>query len=387
MNMRFIALFVSALTLNAASETTASKTWTELEAKRQKLQTIHQELDVSRTFQTTGHSQAMKSQIILDMSQGQWREKSITGSGNRLEIFDGKDLFSLEEGGEEYIRLKRHAKDPDPVPLLYLSGRADWSKSKEIERRPCGLSGKDDQCVVLEVRLKPWNQSLTTGKVSSMIDGNARILVDTENGLVLSLHTVETIQGARGPFQSDVSYGTKRFTYGAAADASLFKLPSEDMREVKELSRWDAAKIKKQLAGKPAPELNVMDIQGKPAALSSFKGKTVLLDFWTTWCPPCRADAPALDKLYRKYAEQDLMIVGISVSEDRAIVEKFLKEHPHSFPVVLSTENEMPAAYQIGVFPTYIVISPDGSIASAAQGDQGFSDLRKMLKKAGLEVD
>jgi hypothetical protein len=47
----------------------------------------------------------------------------------------------------------------------------------------------------------------------------------------------------------------------------------------------------------------------------------------------------------------------------------------------------MPTAYQIGVFPTYIVISPDGNLASAAQGDQGFSDLRKMLKKAGLEID
>jgi thiol-disulfide isomerase/thioredoxin len=159
------------------------------------------------------------------------------------------------------------------------------------------------------------------------------------------------------------------------------------MREVKELSRWNAAKIKKQLAGKPAPELAVTDIERKSVALSAFKGKTVLLDFWTTWCPPCRADAPALDKLYRKYREQDLMIVGISVSEERAIVEKFLKEHPHSFPVALTSENEMPRAYQIGVFPTYIVINRDGTVASAVEGDQGFGELRKLLKKAGLEID
>ena len=81
------------------------------------------------------------------------------------------------------------------------------------------------------------------------------------------------------------------------------------------------------------------------------------------------------------------MIVGISVSEDRAIVEKFLKEHPHDFPILLTTENELPTAYQIGVFPTYIVIQRDGTVASAAEGDQGFGDLRKLLKKAGLEVD
>jgi hypothetical protein len=81
------------------------------------------------------------------------------------------------------------------------------------------------------------------------------------------------------------------------------------------------------------------------------------------------------------------MIVGISVSEERPIVEKFLKEHPHSFPIILTTENEMPRPYQIGVFPTYIVIDRDGTLAAAVEGDQGFNDLRKLLKKAGLELE
>jgi thiol-disulfide isomerase/thioredoxin len=159
------------------------------------------------------------------------------------------------------------------------------------------------------------------------------------------------------------------------------------MREVKELSRWNAARIKKELAGNPAPDLALTDIHGKPLKLSDAKGKTVLLDFWTTWCPPCRADSPALDKLYQKYGQQDLLIVGISVSEERATVEKFLSEYPHSFPVALTTENAMPRAYRIGAFPTYIVINRDGTVASAVEGEKGFADLRKLLKKAGLEVD
>ncbi len=177
-----------------------------------------------------------------------------------------------------------------------------------------------------------------------------------------------------------------RISYGIPADSALFEVPSGG-REVKELSKWNAARIKKQLAGRPAPEFTVTDIQGKSVTLSAFKGKTVLLDFWTTWCPPCRADAPALDKLYRKYGAESLMIIGVSVSEDRAIVERFLRDHPHNFPVILTTENELPSAYQIGVFPTYIVIERDGTLASAVEGDRGFSDLRKLLKKAGLELE
>ena len=150
-------------------------------------------------------------------------------------------------------------------------------------------------------------------------------------------------------------------SYGAAADANLFKVPA-GLNEVKELSPWNAAKIRKEMGGKPAAELNLTDMQGKPLTLSSLRGKTVLLDFWTTWCPPCRADAPNLDKLSRKYGPQSLMIVGISVSEERDTVEKFLKEHPHSFPIALTTENEMPRPYQISAFPTYIVIEKDGVV-------------------------
>jgi thiol-disulfide isomerase/thioredoxin len=133
--------------------------------------------------------------------------------------------------------------------------------------------------------------------------------------------------------------------------------------------------------------MDVKDIQGKSVSLSAFKGKTVLLDFWTTWYPPCRADAPWLNKLYAKYKDNDLMIIGVPVSEEHSIVEKFLKEHPHGFPVVLTSENEMPRPYQIGVFPTYIMTEKDGTVASAVEGDQGFSELRKLLRKAGMEVD
>lgn len=76
-------------------------------------------------------------------------------------------------------------------------------------------------------------------------------------------------------------------------------MPSNGLKEARELTQWNAAKMKKQLLGRPAPALAVHDMEGKTVNLESFRGKTVLLDFWTTWCPPCRADAPALDKLQK----------------------------------------------------------------------------------------
>ncbi len=382
------ALFVTLLlVLNAPAQTPAGALWAELEAKREMLSGAHQEYEVSQTFKTSSSTQSSKRQIVLDISQKQWRERSMTGSGNRIRIFDGTDLFSMEEDGDEVVRTKHRSKDEDPVPSAYGSGDLDYSKAVEIERRPCGFSGNDHSCVVLETPLKGRMHVNSPTDTSKMLQGSARFSLDTETGLLITLRMVQLIENKRGQYQSEVAYTLKRMSYGKPADASLFKLPSNDMREVKELSRWNAGKIKKQLAGKPAPELAVTDIQGKSVTLAGLKGKTVLLDFWTTWCPPCRADAPTLDKLYNKYGAQDLMIVGISVSEERPVVEKFLKEHPHSFPIVLTTENEMPRPYQIAVFPTYIVIGPDGILTAAVEGDQGFGDLRKLLKKAGLDLE
>ena len=121
--------------------------------------------------------------------------------------------------------------------------------------------------------------------------------------------------------------------------------------------------------------------------MADLRGKTVLLDFWTTWCPPCQADAPSIEKLNEKYGNKNLAVIGISVSEDREIVESYLKKHPHNYPVVLSSENQLPRPYQIGVFPTYLIISPDGTLMTAAKGDQGFGKLRKDLQKAGLGIE
>lgn len=384
--MRLTLLFTLCFSVLQAAESPAGNLWSELKAKRDRLPSFHQEFEITQTYKVESHNQSSKRQIILDMSKDQWRERSSSGSGEYIRIFDGKDVFTMEEGGSEYLRAKRKPKEEE-LPFAYNLGNPDLSKLKETERRPCAIPGNDHTCVVLDGPLKASNRFTSPTVSIKVLQGNARNMFDLETGLLIASRTIEAIDNGRSAYQLDVTRILKRISYGSAPDVSLFKLPSSDLREVKELSRWDAAKMKKELAGKAAPELTVTDLRGEPVALAALKGRTVLLDFWTTWCPPCRADAPALDKLHQKYGDKELTIVGISVSEERETVEKFLKEHPHQFPIVLTTENEMPRPYQVGLFPTYIVINQDGSFAAAVEGDKGFGDLRKLLKKAGMETE
>jgi thiol-disulfide isomerase/thioredoxin len=346
---------------------------------------LHQEFEVTRHVKTAYREQAAHFEIAVDVAQGQWRERELGGGGELIRLYDGRDLFTFESEGAEYTRARQKGDKDESLPQPY-GIKLDWGKAKELQRLPCGFSSKDHTCVILEAPIKPWVRPGLPSGTTRMTDGTIRVLIDTETGIWLQCRTVELIEGSMSSYRMDLTYQVKHMSYGAPADATVFKLP-DGLKEVKELTPWDEARIKKQLAGKLAPELQVTDIQGKAISLADLKGKTVLLDFWTTWCPPCQADAPSIDKLNQKYGDKNLAIVGISVSEDREIVEKYLKKHPHNYPVVLSSENQMPRPYQIGVFPTYLIISPDGTLMTAEEGDKGFGKLRKDLQKAGLEAE
>jgi thiol-disulfide isomerase/thioredoxin len=372
--------------LGAEPARSSASLWENLVAKRVGLKSFHQEFEVSRTVKTSEKTQGSKSTVVVDASGGRWRERSVSGSGERVRVFDGADSFEFESDGEEFVRLKPDAKAGRPEPDPYSVEHLDWAKMTERGKQSCGLQGIPDVCVTMEVPLKPWARNSETRTIK-MQSGIRLLIVDTTTGLVLSSRTVENLENGRTAFQSDTAYVLKRLSYNGELEASMFQVPAQAAKEVKELSPWDANRIKRQLAGKPAPDLTVTDMQGKSIRISDLRGKTVLLDFWATWCPPCNADGPALDKLYQKYGGNNLAIIGVSVNEEGSVVQKYLATHPHPYSIVLTTENEMPRAYQIGLFPTYIVIDRQGNLMSAAEGDKGFGELRKMLKKAGLETD
>ena len=361
----------------------ANQTWTELKSKREILKQFHQEFDISRSFLNREINQTAKWSVILDVAEARWREVSASGTSR---IFDGKDLFVMQEGGNEYVREKLSPKDDLPQPSPYQAHDFDWEKAVETARADCGFTKLKHQCVSLEIPLK---RALIPGKgaVRKVLGGSEKAVLDTETGLILSLRLTQVIDDGLHVYQVEQEYVLKRMSYGGTPEEALYHLPPNATIEVKELPLWNAARMKKQLTGKPAQELTLKDIHGQIIRLSDFKGKTVLLDFWATWCGPCRSDGPALDKLYQKYGDSNLVIIGISVEEDRSTVENFLSKHPHAYPIALTSENEMPTAYRVGVFPTYIVIDSDGNFASATEGAAGFIDLRKHLKKAGLETD
>src|SRR6266576_5615701 len=110
--MRLFRLFMAfAMALRAGNDTVVHRLWEGLSAQRAKLSSIHEEFAVTQTYKATHGDRSSKRQIILDLNGDKWREKSVSGSGSFVRIFDGQDLLRMEEGGDEYIRVKRKPKE------------------------------------------------------------------------------------------------------------------------------------------------------------------------------------------------------------------------------------------------------------------------------------
>jgi hypothetical protein len=110
------AVAVIAIVSDASAQQSASKLLNDLKSKRETLSGLHQEFESTQTFTSTHGTQTSRRQIIIDLSGKDWRERSVSGAGNRVRIFDGNDLFMIEDEDDEYIRVKRKDKDKENDP-------------------------------------------------------------------------------------------------------------------------------------------------------------------------------------------------------------------------------------------------------------------------------
>jgi thiol-disulfide isomerase/thioredoxin len=149
-----------------------------------------------------------------------------------------------------------------------------------------------------------------------------------------------------------------------AAPAGTGWADDDFRREGSEESR----KLKDALEGKPPPALHVkgwMNIDGKSLRLDDLQGRVVLIDFWGTWCGPCRAAMPHLKELYAKYKKDGLVIVGIHTTEDAETMPEFIQAQEIPWPVAVDVANMTVDAFAVDSFPDYYVVDRRGILRVA----------------------
>jgi thiol-disulfide isomerase/thioredoxin len=111
----------------------------------------------------------------------------------------------------------------------------------------------------------------------------------------------------------------------------------------------------------PAPKFQLTSMAGKPISLDQLKGQVVMINFWASWCGPCREEMPVLEKLYAKYKPMGFTMIGVNVEPDSKLAAEWLKATPVTFPILFDTKSEVSKLYQVSSMPSTVIVDRKGN--------------------------
>ncbi len=136
--------------------------------------------------------------------------------------------------------------------------------------------------------------------------------------------------------------------------------------------------------GDKAPDFTLKLSDGRTVSLSDYEGKAVLLHFWATWCPPCRAELPEMDKLAKQLDAQGndskLAFLAVCISDTEKSRASFMQKNQYTFTGGLDAQGKLANAYSVEAIPTSVLISPDGKIVKMHTGMMSKADLESFVK-------
>lgn len=151
---------------------------------------------------------------------------------------------------------------------------------------------------------------------------------------------------------------------------AAFALPAHAL----ELKPW---------TGGATPPLELSDLQGKTHRLADYRGRAVLVNFWATWCEPCRAEMPSFERLRAALESQRVTVLAVNLAEPEARIRRFLETMPLGYPVLLDRDGATARAWQARMLPATYVIGPEGRIRYRHLGELDWSspEVRELILK------
>ncbi len=137
------------------------------------------------------------------------------------------------------------------------------------------------------------------------------------------------------------------------------------------------------LADTPAPDFNLPTVDGKTVKLSDFKGQVVYVDFWATWCPPCRKSFPWMESMHQKYKDLGFKIIAVNLDGKREVMEDFVKSMHSTFTVAHDADGSVAETFQVKAMPSSYLIDRAGNIVRSHAGfrDKDMDELEAIFKQ------
>ncbi|KNF09803.1 hypothetical protein CLPU_2c02550 [Gottschalkia purinilytica] len=126
-------------------------------------------------------------------------------------------------------------------------------------------------------------------------------------------------------------------------------------------------------------EVFLKDLNGKEVSLKDYKGKYLFVNFWATWCEPCREEMPDLNKFYLEN-RNEIEVLAINIGEEKTLAEEFIQENEYRIPVLLDEESEIASKYGVALIPMSFIIGPDGKIKAINPGVMTYDQMKESLR-------
>ena len=302
-----------------------------------------------------------------------FRLESKTEAGTDLQVCDGQKHWDYSARTQKYSSA---AGTPDPiflfnnrVDLRFLTSRllnAEFLKQETLQ-----AGGGEHLCDVIQVHYERTRQSPNTefGDVLFWIDHGSHLVWKTR----MAVATEVGQSGAKTSSFETTLYTDVQVGDNLPADTFTFVPPPGSTEQT--AGRVDA---REALVGRPAPDFKLRDLNGEDVQLASLKGKVVLLDFWATWCGPCRMTMPKLNHLFKQFQKKEVIILGIDEGEDPQIVRSFIRDNRYEYPILVTSRGEpMIESYLAHALPTMVVIDKNGVIADYTVGAGSSEEVLK----------
>jgi thiol-disulfide isomerase/thioredoxin len=321
------------------------------------------------------------------VNPGKTRSETKVQGTTMLTVSDGETTWIYNSMAKQYVKRNAALGSAAIFAAMGMPNMPDFTKMKTTEKtigeETIEIDGQKHDCWIVESRI--GEMELPGAQGARMTDAVSKIWIDKKLSLDLQSNISMKVQMAQlpEPMEVHMQMVKKDLKIDQPVAESLFQFtPPADAKEVETL--MGATLTKADLTGKTAPAFEVKGLDGKAYSLESLKGKPVLLDFWATWCGPCRKSMPLLEKLHAAYKDQGLVVLAVDTGEDRNTVAEFLKTSPMPYPAALSGESGILEAYQVSAFPTFVMIGRDGKVVAHEIGFSGEATFNGIAQKAGL---
>ncbi len=268
-------------------------------------------------------------------------------SDDQQQSLGGQDLFGQTQRNfvSRYVGLNRYANT------------AVLEKSEKVK-----INGGKVECYVVRLGIRSSSHKLFV----------------TMNDFIVAKHIELLSQPGR---QVEFSTDYKSFNPSTPPpDVFEFEPPSGS-KEVSSLLLPSERNM--SLVGKKAVDFSLKSLDGTPVRLFDLRGKVVLLDFWATWCPPCRHELPTIEAISRKYSEHNVAVFGVN-DEEAATAKRFLEKNHPDLQTLHDGGGKVHHIYGCNSIPTVLVINPSGTIVAHFVGERAESELIGALKQAGM---